>query len=140
MSEQRLQGKRVLVTQAKDYMGPATIELFREHGAEVIADDSDLTQPGAAQGVVGELVFEGELRARAFIGRKRHDLPTPFLELRARSKGVRVGQHVELPEALGLVQPGLSQLVFGGHSLVPSGVALFLLLLLHIFFLSLLTY
>jgi len=52
MSEQRLQGKRVLVTQAKDYMGPATIELFREHGAEVIADDSDLSQPGAAQGVV----------------------------------------------------------------------------------------
>ena len=52
MSEQRLQGKRVLVTQAKDYMGPATIELFREHGAEVIADDSDLSQPGAAQRVV----------------------------------------------------------------------------------------
>lgn len=52
MTDARLAGKRVLVTQAKDYMGPATIELFREHGAEVIADDSDLTQPGAAQDVV----------------------------------------------------------------------------------------
>ncbi len=52
MSEQRLQGKRVLVTQADDYMGPATIELFREHGAEVIADRTDLTQPSVAQDIV----------------------------------------------------------------------------------------
>ena len=35
----RLEGKRVLVTQAEDYMGPATIELFTEEGAEVIADN-----------------------------------------------------------------------------------------------------
>ena len=48
MSEKRLEGKRVLVTQAQDYMGPSTIELFRKHGAEVIADTSDLTQPNAA--------------------------------------------------------------------------------------------
>jgi len=41
----RLLGKRVLVTQADDYMGPATVELFREEGADVIADNSDLTQP-----------------------------------------------------------------------------------------------
>ncbi len=41
----RLLGKRVLVTQANDYMGPATVELFREEGADVIADNSDLTQP-----------------------------------------------------------------------------------------------
>jgi 2-keto-3-deoxy-L-fuconate dehydrogenase len=52
VSEQRLKGKRVLLTQAADYMGPATIELFREHGAEVIADESDLTQPGVAQEIV----------------------------------------------------------------------------------------
>ena len=48
----RLEGKRVLVTQAEDYMGPATIELFREHGAEVIVDTSDLTQPNAARQAV----------------------------------------------------------------------------------------
>ena len=52
MAKGRLTGKRVLVTQAKDYMGPDTIELFREEGAEVIADETDLTQPGAAQSVV----------------------------------------------------------------------------------------
>ena len=33
-------------------MGPATIELFGEHGAEVIADRSDLTQPNAVRDVV----------------------------------------------------------------------------------------
>ena len=51
MSE-RLAGKRVLVTQAEDYMGPATIELFREEGAEVIADNSDLTQPGRCEELI----------------------------------------------------------------------------------------
>jgi 2-keto-3-deoxy-L-fuconate dehydrogenase len=48
----RLEGKRVLVTQAAEYMGPAVVELFKEHGAEVIADESDLTEPGVAQGIV----------------------------------------------------------------------------------------
>jgi 2-keto-3-deoxy-L-fuconate dehydrogenase len=52
MSNQRLAGKRVLVTQANDYMGPPITELFREEGAEVIADVSDLTEPGAAQRLV----------------------------------------------------------------------------------------
>ena len=28
-------GKRVLVTQARDFMGPALVEVFREHGAIV---------------------------------------------------------------------------------------------------------
>ena len=41
----RLTGKRVLVTQADDYMGPITLEVFAEQGAEVIADTSDLTDP-----------------------------------------------------------------------------------------------
>jgi 2-keto-3-deoxy-L-fuconate dehydrogenase len=52
VTDKRLEGKRILVTQAKDYMGPPTIELFREHGAEVIADNSDLTQPGAVEELV----------------------------------------------------------------------------------------
>ena len=49
---QRLAGKRVLVTQASDYMGPDTIALFREHGADIIADDSDLTVDGAVAALV----------------------------------------------------------------------------------------
>ena len=52
MSEQRLAGQRVLLTQADDYMGPATIEVFSEHGADIIADTGDLTAPGAVEGLV----------------------------------------------------------------------------------------
>lgn len=52
MADKRLYGKRVLLTQAGDYMGPATIELFEEHGAQIIADSSDLTVPGAVDGLV----------------------------------------------------------------------------------------
>jgi NAD(P)-dependent dehydrogenase (short-subunit alcohol dehydrogenase family) len=48
----RLQGKRVLVTQSSDYMGPAIIELFREHGADVIADETDLREKEAAGQIV----------------------------------------------------------------------------------------
>ena len=47
-----MDGKRVLVTQADDYMGPDIIALFGEHGAEVIADTSDLTVPGAVEELV----------------------------------------------------------------------------------------
>ena len=46
---QRLSGKRVLLTQADDYMGPATNELFTAEGAEVIADTTDLSQPNACE-------------------------------------------------------------------------------------------
>jgi NAD(P)-dependent dehydrogenase (short-subunit alcohol dehydrogenase family) len=48
----KLAGKRVLVTQADDYMGPATLELFAAEGAEMVADSSDLTQPGACEALV----------------------------------------------------------------------------------------
>ena len=50
----RLAGKRVLVTQAQDYMGPATIELFAEEGAQVVADNSDLTEAGRCEALIAE--------------------------------------------------------------------------------------
>ena len=50
----RLAGKRVLVTQADNYMGPATIELFTEEGAEVLADYSDLTVAGRCSALIKE--------------------------------------------------------------------------------------
>ncbi len=52
--DQRLKGKRVLVTQAHDYMGPDTIALFRKHGAEIIADTRDLTLAGSAEALIEE--------------------------------------------------------------------------------------
>ena len=69
----RLQGKRILVTQADDYMGPAFCAMFREHGAEVVEDRSDLTQPQAAAEVVasaGEIdVLVANLAAHAHGGK-----------------------------------------------------------------------
>ncbi|MBT3695653.1 MAG: SDR family oxidoreductase [Gammaproteobacteria bacterium] len=48
----RIEGKRVLVTQAADYMGPATAELFTAEGAQVTTDTSDLTQPGRCEALI----------------------------------------------------------------------------------------
>lgn len=53
-----LTGKRVLITQARDFMGPGLVEVFREHGATVITGEEPLTEPGAAEELVetaGEL-------------------------------------------------------------------------------------
>ena len=47
-----LDGKRVLVTQARDFMGPALVEGFREHGAEVFTGEEPLAEPGAAEELV----------------------------------------------------------------------------------------
>jgi 2-keto-3-deoxy-L-fuconate dehydrogenase len=47
-----LVGKRVLVTQAREFMGPALVEVFREHGATVSTGEEPLTEPGAAEELV----------------------------------------------------------------------------------------
>jgi len=52
--DKQLNGKRVLVTQAEDYMGPATIELFQKEGANIIADSSDLTQEGRCEELISQ--------------------------------------------------------------------------------------
>ena len=48
----RLQGKRVLLTQASDFMGPITAEVFREEGAQVIADVRSLDTAQACRELV----------------------------------------------------------------------------------------
>ena len=50
----RLQGKRVVVTDASEFMGPDIVSLFREEGGEVIADVRDLRQPGACEALIVE--------------------------------------------------------------------------------------
>lgn len=40
-----LSGRRVLLTQAEDFMGPMLAEVFRELGAEVIADSGPVSDP-----------------------------------------------------------------------------------------------
>jgi len=46
MNHRMLEGKRVLLTQARDFMGPALRETFTGLGAEVVADDAPLIEPG----------------------------------------------------------------------------------------------
>jgi len=85
MADKRLDGKRILVTQAEDYMGPATIKLFREHGAEVLADNSDLTRPGAVEELVEKTghidVLVANLAAPANHGITAVDLQDDIWEL-----------------------------------------------------------
>ena len=47
-----LTGKRVVVTQARDFMGPVLCEVFAEQGATVVASPDPLSEAGAAERVV----------------------------------------------------------------------------------------
>lgn len=48
----RFDGRRVLVTQADLYVAPPIVRAFEREGAEVIADTTDYTVPGAVDDVV----------------------------------------------------------------------------------------
>ncbi len=52
MAFDSLAGKRVFITQADAFMGPALCEVFAEHGAHVIADTSSLLESQAPAKVV----------------------------------------------------------------------------------------
>ncbi|MFN4143564.1 SDR family oxidoreductase [Aestuariivirga sp.] len=49
-----LKGKRAIVTQANDFMGPALVERLSAHGAVVFSDDRDLRDPSAADALIDE--------------------------------------------------------------------------------------
>ncbi len=49
-----LEGKRVLVTQADEFMGPMLCEVLAEHGADVVRSSVSLLASGAASAVVQE--------------------------------------------------------------------------------------
>lgn len=50
--EQALTGKRILVTQATEFMGPVLCEVFGQQGASVVASSEALATPGVAERVV----------------------------------------------------------------------------------------
>lgn len=50
----RLSGGRVVVTDSTKFMGPAVSSLLGEEGADVIADDRDLTKAGSAEDLIRE--------------------------------------------------------------------------------------
>lgn len=47
-----LQGKRILVTNAEQYMGPPIVRVFRDEGADVIASTDNLSDPDAPARIV----------------------------------------------------------------------------------------
>ncbi|MGB7903346.1 MAG: SDR family oxidoreductase [Steroidobacteraceae bacterium] len=47
-----LRGKRVLVTQAREFMGPVLCSVLAEAGADVVADDSPLSDPAMPAAIV----------------------------------------------------------------------------------------
>ena len=49
-----LTGKRAVITDSKDFMGPAIAARFSREGADVIADDRDLTLPGSCEALITE--------------------------------------------------------------------------------------
>lgn len=54
MSIPALAGKRIVVTQADAFMGPALCDVLAEQGAEVFADRRALDEPSAAEALVRE--------------------------------------------------------------------------------------
>ena len=50
--ENALLGKRVLITQSTEFMGPVLCEVFAEQGADVVASSDDLVEPSAAGRIV----------------------------------------------------------------------------------------
>ena len=54
MTQQSLLGKRVLVTQADQFMGPVLCEVLARHGASVIASTESLLSPDAPAAVVAQ--------------------------------------------------------------------------------------
>lgn len=49
-----LVGKRALITQSTEFMGPALCEVFAEQGATVVASSDALSEPEAADRIVCE--------------------------------------------------------------------------------------
>jgi 2-keto-3-deoxy-L-fuconate dehydrogenase len=59
-----LSGKRILVTQAAEFMGPALCEVLAEQGAQVVRSERALSAPGSAEEAVRAAMREaGELDA-----------------------------------------------------------------------------
>ena len=70
----RLSGKRIVVTDASEFMGPDIVTLFREEGAHVIADTSDLRAPRRCQALIEEAGHVDVLMANLAGGTDLHDV------------------------------------------------------------------
>jgi NAD(P)-dependent dehydrogenase (short-subunit alcohol dehydrogenase family) len=75
----QLTGKRVVVTDADDFMGPAIVKVFGDEGAEVIADTSDMRDADAPKRVIdvaGRVdVLVANLCEKTWLESLAHEIP-----------------------------------------------------------------
>lgn len=113
-----LTGKRVLITQAVDFMGPALCRVFEAQGAEVVADAASLTEPEAAARIVEAAGPVDVLVANLAL----HAPSTPALAVEeAEWRAVFAALVDPLPRLVKAVVPGMIRR--GGGSILVMGSA-----------------
>ena len=102
--EHTLSGKRVLITQATEFMGPALCSVFAEQGATVVADSTALLDPDAARRVVSDA---GPMDV--LVVNLAHEAPsTPAVDVtEAEWRQVFAALVDPLPRLMGAVLPGM---------------------------------
>lgn len=102
--ENALIGKRILITQSTEFMGPVLCDVFAQQGAEVVASSEALVDPGAAGRIVRDagridvLVANLALKAPS----------TPAIEVtEAEWRQVFAALVDPLPRLLGAALPGM---------------------------------
>ena len=116
-----LTGKRVLITQAREFMGPVFCEVFAEQGADVVASTEELTETGAAEQVIRDAgridVLVANLAIRA--------PSTAAIEVtEAEWRQVFAALVDPLPRLVGAVAPGMIERRAGKILVMGSASAL----------------
>jgi len=116
-----LTGKRVLLTQASEFMGPALREVLAEQGADIVASDEALSEPDAARRVV-----EGAGAVDVLVANLAYRAPSTPAEGVTDAEWREVfGALVDpLPRLIGAVVPGMVARGSGTVLVIGSASAL----------------
>ncbi len=114
----RLTGKRILVTQADAFMGPALCKTFVEEGAEVIERHGPLSQPGAVDAMLADALPVDVLVANLALPAPA----TPAVDVTGDEwRGVFAALVDPLPRLVRAVVPGM--IARGGGKVLVIGSA-----------------
>jgi len=116
-----LRGKRVLVTQASQFMGPMLCSVLAEAGADVVADDTSLIDPGTPAAIV-----EGSGRVDVLVANLALAAPTTRAPDVADDEWQAVFRHLvdPLPRLVRAVLPQMIERRSGKILLIGSAAAL----------------